>query len=104
MSDDLPPLGDSGINLPYESNPEPVETEIRALQCGGLVVLAATTEVRGSGVYPAVIFRFVTPDGKFAPDIMLTASPAELKALVPLLEKTVAGAVKGAHRARGGGQ
>ncbi len=92
---DLPPLGDGGMRMPYEDNPEPAYLTEGMVTAGGLVVVAATTEVDGH-TYPALLFRFALPHGEFAPPILLVAMPADLTALVPLVQSTVNGAIKAA--------
>ncbi len=91
----LPPLGDGGMDLPYEANPEKVDIHEGMVTSGGVVVAAAMTEVDGHN-YPALLFRFALPHGEFLPPVLLVAMPDQLKALVPLVQSAVAGAIKAA--------
>jgi hypothetical protein len=88
----LPPLGDGGMDMPYEANPELVHIHEGMITSGGLVVAGATTEVDGR-TYPALLFRFALPHGEFAPPVLLVCMPAQLMALVPLVREAVAGAI-----------
>ena len=94
----LPPLGDGGMDLPYEANPEAAHIHEAMVTAGGVVVAGATTEV-GGHTYPALLFRFALPHGEFAPPVLLVCMPAQLKALVPLVQKAVAGAITEARKA-----
>ena len=94
----LPPLGDGGMDMPYEANPETVHIHEGMITSGGLVVAGATTEVDGH-TYPALLFRFALPHGEFAPPVLLVCMPAQLKALVPLVQQAVAGAITQARKA-----
>jgi hypothetical protein len=92
----LPPLGDGGMDMPYEANPD----------------VAHITEAIDGHTYPALLFRFALPDGQFLPAVTLVCMPAhgrgwrcrrggrhgagQLEALIPLVQEAVAGAVKAA--------
>ncbi len=93
-----PPLGDGGMDLPYEDNPEVARIHEGMITSGGVVVAGATTEVDGH-TYPALLFRFALPHGEFAPPVLLVTMPDQLRALVPLVQNAVAGAVKAAGEA-----
>lgn len=94
----LPPLGSGDMDMPYEENPEVAHIHEAMVTAGGLVVAGATTEVDGH-TYPALLFRFALPHGEFAPPVLLVCMPAQLKALVPLVQKAVASAIGEARRA-----
>ena len=98
----LPPLGSGSMNVPYESNPEPYDTELQGNLSGGVVVIGATIEV--DGVWrPALIFRFAIPDGSgFYPDMALVAQDDELKDLPDLAGSAAADAIAEAHKRRPG--
>jgi hypothetical protein len=91
----LPPLGDGGMDLPYEANPETAHITEALVVAGGVVVAAATVPV-GEHTYPALLFRFALPDGQFLPAVTLVCMPAQLEALIPLVQEAVADAVKAA--------
>jgi hypothetical protein len=95
MGTDLPPLGDGGMDLPYEANPEKVDITENMILAGGVVVAAATVPLDGHN-YPALLFRFALPHGEFLPAVTLVCMPAQLEALLPLMREAVAGAVKAA--------
>ncbi len=95
---DLPPLGDGGMDMPYEANPGPADIHEAMVTSGGVVVAGATTEVDGH-TYPALLFRFALPHGEFAPPVLLVCMPAQLKALVPLVQDAVSGAIRAARAA-----
>jgi hypothetical protein len=91
----LPPLGDGGMDMPYEANPDVAHITEAMVLAGGVVVAAATVPVDGH-TYPALLFRFALPDGEFLPAVTLVCMPAQLEALIPLVQEAVAGAVKAA--------
>lgn len=91
----LPPLGDGGMDMPYEANLEPADIHENMVMAGGVVVAAATVPV-GGHTYPALLFRFALPDGEFLPAVTLVCMPAQLEALIPLVQNAVASAVKAA--------
>jgi hypothetical protein len=91
----LPPLGDGGMDLPYEANPGPADIHENMILAGGVVVAAATVPIDGHS-YPALLFRFALPHGEFLPAVTLVCMPAQLDALVPLIQEAVAGALKAA--------
>ena len=94
----LPPLGDGGMDMPYEENPEVAHIHEAMVTAGGLVVAGATTEVDGH-TYPALLFRFALPHGEFAPPVLLVCMPGQLTALVPLVQKAVVSAIREARKA-----
>lgn len=91
----LPPLGDGGLDMPYEANPSPADITENMVVAGGVVVAAATVPIDGR-TYPALLFRFALPHGEFLPAVTLVCTPAQLEALIPLVQDAVAGAVKAA--------
>lgn len=90
-------LGDS-LDLPFETQaPTPLaDQDVR--WSGGVVVMAATVPVPGSGVKPALVFRFAAPDGTFHPPVVLVADPGQLGKLTSLVAEAVDAATAGAGR------
>lgn len=94
----MSPLGDGGMNLPFEENPERFDTNMDMVVCGGLVVMAAVVPVDGR-TEPALIFRFSQPHGEFLPPITLVVTAAEMVGLVDLVTMATASAIKAAKDA-----
>jgi hypothetical protein len=86
-------LGDGGLNLPFEENSEVFDTIEEMIVVGGMVVVAAMIPV-GQEWFPALMFRFVLPDGIFLPPVTLVAADSEIEALIPLVEEAAKSAVK----------
>lgn len=96
-------LGDGNLNLPYEDNPAPASLDLAdALVAGGLVVMAATLPLDSGSTMPALVFRFALATGTFMPPIVFACSPAEMRAVLPLVTNTVKASLRAAAAAPGG--
>lgn len=107
MPDDERTLGGSGnLNLPYEDVPSgpiyPYREADHLELSGGVVLLGAVIPHPVHGrPHPAIIFRFMRPDGVAYPDRLLVVESEELTALGILLRDTIEGAHRGAQREGG---
>lgn len=56
---------------------------------GGVVVMPSTVDVPGVGVKPALVFRFMTPEGDLYPATVLVMDDDQLAKLRPLLVESI---------------
>lgn len=93
----------SDLGGPYQPKPEgtelPPDLIAASTLSGGVTVMAATAPIEGGGLFPLLVFRFAKADGSgYLPPIILGCDDvAQLKALVPLVETAVDGAIKAAN-------
>lgn len=100
MSAEPPPLGDNGMDKPFEDFPR---TETSAYQdsvaCGGLSVAAATLEVEGYE-RAVLIFHFQRGDGQAAQPHVLVLEDKQMLAVADLMGKAARRAVQVARQTR----
>lgn len=94
-------LGDGGMNVPYEDNPEPVLAEDLGLThshiSAGVVTMAATVDVAGER-QPAILFRFGDGNGDFYPPMLLVLSDEEMAALPDVIGDAARAALSAAAK------
>lgn len=90
-------LGDHGMDMPFEENPEPAQLGDEHFHLAGGMVVASTTgvDVPEVGRCPALLFRFMQPHGEFYPPMLLVLDDDQMAKLGPL----VTAAIETARRA-----
>lgn len=92
-------MSDNDLDLPFEEVPGgPITGPIdpAAILCGGIVVRSAAIE-SPAGRLPALILDLYRVDGHRLPPVLLvTEDPEQLRKVVPLIEASVACAIKAA--------
>lgn len=88
-------MGD--LNLPFEAQDPTPFPDPEVIIAGGVVVMAAVTQISPTERMPGVVFRFAKPDGSgFYTPVLLASESADLSELPNLIAQAVATAVEGA--------
>jgi len=85
-------MGD--LNLPFEAQDPTPFPDPEVMIAGGVVVMAAVTNISASERMPGIVFRFAKPDGSgFYTPVLLASESADLGQLPALIAQAVETAI-----------
>lgn len=89
------------LDLPFEEVPDgPIDQELAAFFCGGVIVRAAVLPT-SKGPMPALVFDFkVVEGGEPLPSIALIQDPDQTKKFAALVQSAAHASIKAARRGK----